>query len=136
MKNKHIALHNTPVGQALKSSTNVFLRAAAFIFTLTPVVYFWLVVELISISNTVSVSRIMAQPEPLLIFAMGMLILVRGVDGALTAIVRLIKKKDGADVNIAIGQLMVAFGLLLCIVYYIVVIESQPMNLLKLYLPH
>lgn len=136
MINKCIAIHKTPVGLILTSTLNVFLRAAAFIFTLTPVVYFWLVVELISISNTVSVSGILAQPEPLLIFAMGMLILVRGVDGTLTAIVRLIKKKAGTDVNVAIGQLIVAFGFLLCIAYYIVAIEPQPMNLLKLYLPH
>lgn len=76
MKNKHIALHNTPVGQALTSSINVFLRAAAFIFTLTPVVYFWLVVLLVS--NATSVSGILEKPEPLLILAMGMLMLVLG----------------------------------------------------------
>lgn len=136
MKNKHIALHNTPVGLILTATLNEFLKKIVLVFTYTPIVYFWLVVELISISNTVSVSRIMTQPEPLLIFAMGMLMLVLGSGDALAAIVRLIKKKDGADVNVAIGQLMVAFGLLLCIVYYIVAIEPQPMNLLKLYLPH
>lgn len=134
MKNKHIALHNTPVGLILTATLNEFLKKIAFVFTYTPIVYFWLVVLLVS--NATSVSGILEKPEPLLIFAMGMLMLVLGSGDALAAIVRLIKKKDGADVNVAIGQLMVAFGLLLCIVYYIVVIESQPMNLLKLYIPH